>query len=78
MPHHWATHLSVIALVILWLLPTFGLLISSFRTVDQLSASGWWKSMFKIEQTITLRTASAEAQYQQDGLFIISGNLFIA
>ena len=36
----WAVHLSVIALVALWVFPTFGLLVSSFRTGDQISNSG--------------------------------------
>ena len=33
----WAAHLSVAALVVLWLLPTTGLFISSFRTADQIA-----------------------------------------
>ncbi|MEL6161549.1 MAG: carbohydrate ABC transporter permease [Cyanobacteria bacterium J06623_5] len=35
-------HFAVIALAILWTLPTFGLLISSFRPPDALVSSGWW------------------------------------
>ncbi|MEL6604622.1 MAG: carbohydrate ABC transporter permease [Cyanobacteria bacterium J06614_10] len=35
-------HFAVIALAILWTLPTFGLLISSFRPPDALVTSGWW------------------------------------
>ena len=35
-------HIAVIALAILWTLPTVGLLISSFRPADDLVASGWW------------------------------------
>ncbi|MEM6891691.1 MAG: carbohydrate ABC transporter permease, partial [Pseudomonadota bacterium] len=38
----WAVNLSVIFLVVLWLIPTVGLLVSSFRDRDQISASGWW------------------------------------
>ena len=36
-------HVAVIALAILWTLPTLGLLISSFRPPDDLISSGWWR-----------------------------------
>ncbi|MYH59929.1 MAG: carbohydrate ABC transporter permease, partial [Boseongicola sp. SB0675_bin_26] len=31
----WAVHISVVAMVVLWLIPTVGLFVSSFRTADQ-------------------------------------------
>jgi alpha-glucoside transport system permease protein len=72
----WAVHLSVVGLVLLWLLPTLGLFVSSFRTVDQISTSGWWKAMFPSEQNITLRAADPdEARVQQGDLFVVQGNL---
>lgn len=72
----WALHLSVAALVLVWLFPTVGLFVSSFRTVDQISASGWWRSLFAVEQNIQLRTAPDTAQSFVDGAWVIEGSLF--
>jgi len=35
-------HIAVIAISLLWTLPTMGLLISSFRRADDLTQTGWW------------------------------------
>ncbi len=72
----WVVHGSVIFLVVLWLVPTLGLLISSFRTADQISSSGWWRAMFPSEQNLTIRAAAPETQVQQVDLYVIEGNLF--
>jgi len=72
----WAVHISVVALVLLWLFPTVGLLVSSFRTSDQIATSGWWKAAFPSVQNLTLRTAAPDTQTLQDGFFVIEGNLF--
>ena len=45
-PYLGGASFMVLALVLLWLFPTVGLLVSSFRTADQISASGWWKALF--------------------------------
>ena len=72
----WALHLSLAAMVFVWLFPTVGLLVSSFRTSDQIASSGWWKSMVPSEQNMTLRTDAPDTQIQQDGRFVVQGNLF--
>ena len=72
----WATHLSMAALVILWLIPTIGLFVSSFRSAEQISTSGWWRALVPSEQNLTLRTAPPEEQIDTDGVYVISGNLF--
>ncbi|KMW57378.1 Alpha-glucoside transport system permease protein AglG [Candidatus Rhodobacter oscarellae] len=72
----WAVHISAAALVILWLLPTVGLFISSFRTADQIATSGWWKAPFPSVQNLTLRSAAPDTQREAGGLFVIEGNLF--
>jgi alpha-glucoside transport system permease protein len=70
----WAVHISVVLLVLLWIFPTLGLLVSSFRTADQISSSGWWGSLFPAEQTLQVRTAGPDAAVQQDGVWVIEGN----
>ncbi len=72
----WAVHLSLVAMVLLWLFPTAGLLVSSFRTSDQIATSGWWKSLGASEQNLTLRTGGAADQVNRDNKFVIEGNLF--
>jgi alpha-glucoside transport system permease protein len=71
----WVVNISVVVLVVLWLFPTVGLLISSFRTADQIAASGWWKAPFATEQNLKLRAAGPEAQVQQGDLYVIEGRL---
>ncbi len=72
----WVVHASVILLVVLWVMPTLGLLISSFRTADQISSSGWWRALFPSEQNLTIRAAAPDTQVQQGDLYVIEGNLF--
>ncbi|MFY0680753.1 MAG: carbohydrate ABC transporter permease [Thalassovita sp.] len=72
----WAVNLSVLALVFLWLFPTVGLFVSSFRTADQIAASGWWKAPVATVQNLTLRSAAPDSQIQQGDLYVIEGNLF--
>ncbi|CUH68540.1 L-arabinose transport system permease protein AraQ [Thalassovita autumnalis] len=71
----WVVNISVVVLVVLWLFPTVGLLISSFRTADQIAASGWWKAPFATEQNLKLRAAGPEVQVQQGDLYVIEGRL---
>lgn len=75
----WLVQISTVLLVALWLFPTVGLLVSSFRTADQISVSGWWQSLFSTEQNERLRAADPDdegVQVQRDGVYVIEGNLY--
>jgi alpha-glucoside transport system permease protein len=71
----WAVNIAVVFLVVLWLIPTVGLFVSSFRDRDQISATGWWKAPFPVELTFRAR-APADNQTPADGGFAIEGNVF--
>lgn len=71
----WAVNISVVTLVLLWLIPTVGLLVSSFRDRDQISVSGWWQAPFSIEQTYRGR-ANIDSLAQDGDLYVLTGNIF--
>ncbi len=35
-------HVILVGLCLIWLLPTFGLLVTSFRPVQDVNETGWW------------------------------------
>ncbi|MFP4385226.1 MAG: carbohydrate ABC transporter permease [Spirochaetia bacterium] len=37
-------HITVILICVIWLLPSIGLFVSSFRTQPAIAASGWWEA----------------------------------
>ena len=69
-------HASVLIVVLLWLLPTLGILVSSLRDKDQITVSGWWTAFSSSEQTQAVRLADASAQKQDGSRYVISGNVF--
>ena len=71
----WAVNISVLLLVVLWLIPTVGLLVSSFRDRDQIAMSAWWKAPFPVQQNFAVK-ANMDNLSEQDGLFVIEGNIF--
>ncbi len=71
----WAVNLAAAFLVLLWTVPTLGLLVTSFRTPDQIATSGWWNAPFASEQTSFVRTGTAADQAQEGDLYLIAGNV---
>ncbi len=73
----WAVHITVAVLVALWLFPTVGLLVSSFRTADQISTSGWWAALFPAEINEVYRAAAPDDNRIAEGdRFVVAGNVF--
>ncbi len=70
----WAVNITVLFLVVLWLVPTVGLLVSSFRDRDQISATGWWRAPFPVD--LTYRTRTDATPRQENGVWIVEGNIF--
>lgn len=48
----WFLHLTLIVLAIIWLLPSVGLLITSFRPRAAIADSGWWTFLWPARLTI--------------------------
>ncbi|HEX5465415.1 MAG TPA: carbohydrate ABC transporter permease [Candidatus Limnocylindrales bacterium] len=47
---HLPVHVVVIFLMVVWLIPTIGLLVNSFRPGDVVTNSGWWQFFFEPTQ----------------------------
>lgn len=61
---------------LIWTLPTFGLLVSSLRDREALAISGWWTTFNSTVTNSQHRTPDSSAQVEEDGLYVISGNVF--
>lgn len=72
----FGVHLAVLAFVVVWTIPTLGILVSSLRDKDQITASGWWTALSTSSQTGAGRLGTAADQVEKDGRFLITGNLF--
>ncbi|MFI0847454.1 carbohydrate ABC transporter permease [Mesorhizobium sp. IMUNJ 23232] len=72
----FGVHIAVLFFVVVWTIPTLGILVSSLRDKDQIIASGWWSSFASSSQTEAGRLPAASAQTEKDGKFVIEGNIF--
>lgn len=71
----YLVHLSVILIVIIWTLPTIGILVSSLRTKDDISVSGWWTALATSAHNIVAFTEPPAKTVEEGGKYVISGNL---
>ena len=71
----WAVNLAAALLVVLWVVPTLGLLVSSFRDRDQITTSGWWRAAFPSTASSFVRAGTAADQVPENGMFVIAGKV---
>lgn len=45
-------HVALIGLAVLWLVPSVGLLVTSFRSRPDIAASGWWTAFTELDFTL--------------------------
>jgi alpha-glucoside transport system permease protein len=69
-------HFSVLAICILWLIPTLGILVTSFRDPGQIASSGWWTSFTGAAETSAARLADPSSARQEGPNYVISGSVF--
>ena len=43
----WFTYLALGFIVLLWILPTVGIVLTSFRTRDDAASGGWWELLMR-------------------------------
>ncbi len=61
-------HIAVVAIIIMWMLPTLGLLVTSLRPPQDVANTGWW-TIFQTPFKLTLFTfENYEAVFAQQGL----------
>jgi alpha-glucoside transport system permease protein len=74
-PGRIALHIAIGILIFVWLLPTLGMLVNSFRPAADVSRTGWWTALSPTAQLTTENYAHVLAQNGLGQAFINS--LFI-
>jgi alpha-glucoside transport system permease protein len=45
-------HIALLLIALIWLVPTIGLLVTSFRPREDIQVTGWWESFFQLNYTL--------------------------
>jgi len=71
-------HASVVLIVLIWTIPTIGILVTSFRHKDAIAVSGWWTALTTSQQNFIAHSADPSTQVQENGKYVIKGNVLTA
>ncbi len=63
----WPVHLVLVAIAILWLVPSVGLLVTSFRPRPDIASTGWWETFSTARFTVDNYTNVLQAQKMGEG-----------
>jgi alpha-glucoside transport system permease protein len=70
---HWLVKLVILVIVIMWLVPTVGLLLTSLRPTDAINSSGWWTVFPHLFDKATWTLSNYSAVLSRQGF----GNAFL-
>ncbi len=68
-------HASVVLIVVIWTIPTIGILVTSLRNKDAIAVSGWWTALTTSNQNFITHSADPSTQVQENGKYVIKGNV---
>ncbi len=71
----YLVHLSVLVIVVIWTIPTLGILVTSLRDKNQIAVSGWWTALTTSQQNFIGHAADPSTQVQENGKYVIKGNV---
>ena len=71
-PRNLVVELSLLVLCIIWLLPTIGVFVSSFRTRDDVQTTGWW-TVFPHQEWVTVEVIELPPGLDANGEMTFAG-----
>jgi len=71
---HLPTHVLIIAICLIWVVPAFGLLVTSFRPFQDIDSTGWWTVLSAPTGSAEYKT-SCSACHGADGKKITTADL---
>ena len=71
-PRNLVVELVLLVICVIWLLPTIGVFVSSFRTRDDVQTTGWW-TVFPHQEWLTVEVIELPAGLDVNGAMTFAG-----